>query len=51
MGHSTYGTTADIYTHLFKGDDQAVSARLDAAFLGTQPSPRTVVPFPTANDG
>jgi integrase len=32
MGHSTIAITADLYTHLFEGEDAALQSRLTAAF-------------------
>ncbi len=31
-GHSTIAITADLYTHLFEGEDGALQSRLTAAF-------------------
>ncbi len=43
MGHSTIAITADLYTHLFEGEDAALQSRLAAAFTtGHTPDPRVV---------
>ncbi len=43
MGHSTIAITADLYTHLFEGEDAALDKRLAAAFAtGHTPDPTVV---------
>lgn len=32
MGHSTIAITADLYTHLYEGEDEALQKRMAAAF-------------------
>ncbi len=43
MGHSTIAITADLYTHLFEGEDAALQSRLSAAFVSSHTPHATVV--------
>ncbi|MDQ1628261.1 MAG: hypothetical protein QOI54_2005 [Actinomycetota bacterium] len=51
MGHSTIAITADLYTHLFETEDDALASRLETAFLTGHQADRTVVSLPRATSG
>lgn len=51
MGHSTIAITADLYTHLFEGEDAALATRLAAAFATGHTADATVVSLPRKRTG
>lgn len=46
MGHSTIAITADLYTHVFQGEDAALAQRMGDAFTAGNVPDRTVVSLP-----